>query len=270
MVGLTGIVVKSHGGADSVAFARAIALAAHAARRGLTAHIAQALRNTEVLDVFTYRRHGLLSAFRKSRHERRSREDGGYHRRVDPRPHRHRAPAHRRRRRNHRRSRRARRAPRARGGGRSPGRVDFIAFGTTTPDLIFPNCGVLLQARLGARGGPAFSVETACSGFMYALSIADKFVRAGEAKCALVVGAETLSRITDWNDRSTACCLPTAPAPWCSKPSDRAGHAFDAPARRWRLHGSAVRASRRLARVRRRHAEDRRSPWRATKCSRSR
>jgi 3-oxoacyl-[acyl-carrier-protein] synthase-3 len=85
-----------------------------------------------------------------------------------------------------------------------PKDVDFIAFGTTTPDLVFPNCGVMLQQRLGARGGPAFSVETACSGFMYALSIADKFVKCGEAKCALVIGAETLSRITDWKDRGTA------------------------------------------------------------------
>ena len=88
--------------------------------------------------------------------------------------------------------------------GVAPGDVDFIAFGTTTPDLVFPNCGVLLQARLGCRNVPAFSVETACAGFMYALSIADKYVRCGEAKRALVVGAETLSRITDWSDRSTA------------------------------------------------------------------
>ena len=88
--------------------------------------------------------------------------------------------------------------------GVAPADVDFIAFGTTTPDLIFPNCGVLLQHRLGCYGGPAFSVETACAGFMYALSIADKYVRCGEAKRALVVGSETLSRITDWNDRATA------------------------------------------------------------------
>ncbi len=88
--------------------------------------------------------------------------------------------------------------------GIAPGDVDFIAFGTTTPDLVFPNCGVLLQARLGCRNVPAFSVETACAGFMYALSIADKYVRCGEAKRALVIGAETLSRITDWSDRSTA------------------------------------------------------------------
>src|SRR5579862_1142191 len=88
--------------------------------------------------------------------------------------------------------------------GVRPEEVDFIAFGTTTPDLVFPNCGVLLQGRLGCRGGPAFSVETACSGFIYALSIADKYVRCGEARRALVIGAETLSRITDWSDRSTA------------------------------------------------------------------
>ena len=88
--------------------------------------------------------------------------------------------------------------------GIAPAEVDFIAFGTTTPDLIFPNCGTLLQQRLGCRGPPAFSVETACAGFMYALSIADKYVRCGEARRALVVGAETLSRITDWSDRATA------------------------------------------------------------------
>ncbi|MDE2051010.1 MAG: ketoacyl-ACP synthase III, partial [Gammaproteobacteria bacterium] len=88
--------------------------------------------------------------------------------------------------------------------GVRPADVDFIAFGTTTPDMVFPNCGALLQARLGCRGAAAFSVETACSGFMYALSIADKFVRFGDARRALVIGAETLSRITDWGDRSTA------------------------------------------------------------------
>ena len=88
--------------------------------------------------------------------------------------------------------------------GVAPADVDFIAFGTTTPDLIFPNCGVLLQQRLGCRGVPAFSVETACAGFMYALSIADKYIRCGESRRALVVGAETLSRITDWSDRATA------------------------------------------------------------------
>jgi 3-oxoacyl-[acyl-carrier-protein] synthase III len=88
--------------------------------------------------------------------------------------------------------------------GVDPSEIDLIVFGTTTPDYIFPNCGVLLQQRLGCFGCPAFSVETACSGFIYALAIADKFIRCGDARCALVVGAETLSRVTDWSDRSTA------------------------------------------------------------------
>jgi 3-oxoacyl-[acyl-carrier-protein] synthase-3 len=105
----------------------------------------------------------------------------------------------------------------------NPSDVDFIAFGTTTPDLVFPNCGVLLQKRLGARGGPAFSVETACSGFMYALSIADKYIKCGEAKCALVIGAETLSRITDWKDRSTAVLFADGAGAVVLKPSQEPG-----------------------------------------------
>jgi 3-oxoacyl-[acyl-carrier-protein] synthase-3 len=89
--------------------------------------------------------------------------------------------------------------------GLQPHDIDLIAFGTVTPDLIFPNSAVLLQARLGCkRGCPAFGMEAACSGFIYALSVADKFIRAGEARHALVVGAESLSRITDTSDRSTA------------------------------------------------------------------
>jgi len=88
--------------------------------------------------------------------------------------------------------------------GLQPTDIDLISYGTTTPDLVFPNCGALLQARLGCRGAPAFSLEAACSGFIYALAVADKFVRAGDACRALVVGSEVLSRITDQSDRSTA------------------------------------------------------------------
>jgi 3-oxoacyl-[acyl-carrier-protein] synthase-3 len=105
----------------------------------------------------------------------------------------------------------------------APEEVDFIAFGTTTPDLIFPNCGVLLQHRLGCRGVPAFSVETACAGFMYALSIADKYVRCGEVKRALVVGSETLSRITDWSDRGTAVLFADGAGAVLLEPSDAPG-----------------------------------------------
>jgi 3-oxoacyl-[acyl-carrier-protein] synthase-3 len=82
--------------------------------------------------------------------------------------------------------------------------IDLILVGTTTPDLVFPNVGTLLQDRLGIHGCPAFSLEAACTGFVYALSVADKFVRLGESKCALVVGAETLTRIIDWSDRGTS------------------------------------------------------------------
>src|SRR5258708_3183702 len=84
--------------------------------------------------------------------------------------------------------------------------IDLICVGTTTADLVFPNVGTLLQDRLGIHGCPAFSLEAACTGFVYALSVADKFVRLGESKCALVVGAETLTRIIDWKDRAT-CVL---------------------------------------------------------------
>ena len=90
--------------------------------------------------------------------------------------------------------------------GVAAGDIDLICVGTTTPDLVFPNVGTLLQARLGIHGCPAFSLEAACAGFLYALSVADKFVRLGEAKCALVIGAETLTRIVDWTDRGT-CVL---------------------------------------------------------------
>ena len=90
--------------------------------------------------------------------------------------------------------------------GVSAADIDFIAVGTCTPDQVFPNVGCLLQERLGIRGCPAFSVEAACTGFIYALSIADRFVAAGTARCALVIGAETLSRMTDWTDRAT-CVL---------------------------------------------------------------
>lgn len=90
--------------------------------------------------------------------------------------------------------------------GVGPADIDFIVVGTTTPDQLFPNVGCLVQDRLGIHGCPAFSVEAACTGFVYALSVADRFVASGLAKCALVIGAETLSRITDWNDRAT-CVL---------------------------------------------------------------
>jgi len=84
--------------------------------------------------------------------------------------------------------------------------LDMIVVGTTTPDLIFPSTACLIQAKLGATGCPAFDVNAACSGFVFALSVADKFIRSGDARHVLVIGAETLTRIVDWNDRTT-CVL---------------------------------------------------------------
>ncbi len=90
--------------------------------------------------------------------------------------------------------------------GVSASEIEMIVVGTTTPDLIFPSTACLLQHRLGANGCAAFDVNAACSGFIYALSVADKFIRSGTMKTVLVVGAETLSRMVDWSDRAT-CVL---------------------------------------------------------------
>ena len=84
--------------------------------------------------------------------------------------------------------------------------IDMIVVGTTTPDLIFPSTACLIQARLGISGCAAMDVNAACSGFIYALSVAEKFIRCGDVKTALVIGSETLSRIIDWTERTT-CVL---------------------------------------------------------------
>ncbi|MBY4597278.1 ketoacyl-ACP synthase III [bacterium BD-1] len=84
--------------------------------------------------------------------------------------------------------------------------LDMIVLGTTTPNLIFPSTACLVQHRLGANGCAAFDVNAACSGFLFALSIADQFIRAGTCKTILVIGAETLTRMLDWSDRNT-CVL---------------------------------------------------------------
>jgi len=90
--------------------------------------------------------------------------------------------------------------------GRTPAEVDLIIVATTTPDLTFPATAVAVQRKLGAPVGIAFDIQAVCSGFVYGLSVADGFVARGQAKCALVIGAETMSRLLDWTDRST-CVL---------------------------------------------------------------
>ena len=84
--------------------------------------------------------------------------------------------------------------------------IDLIIIATTTPDRVFPSTACLLQERLGIHGCAAFDIQAVCTGFVYALGIADKFIRSGSHRCALVIGAETLSRIIDWTDRGT-CIL---------------------------------------------------------------
>ncbi len=90
--------------------------------------------------------------------------------------------------------------------GRSCGDVDLIIVATTTPDRVFPSTACLLQRSLDIHGCAAFDVQAVCTGFIYALSVADKFIKTGAARCALVVGAEAFSRLVDWTDRST-CVL---------------------------------------------------------------
>lgn len=90
--------------------------------------------------------------------------------------------------------------------GVNASQLDLIIVATSTPDFIFPSTACLLQAKLGAKRCPAFDVQAVCSGFVYGLDIADKFIRSGRHRYALVVGAEVFSRILDWNDRGT-CVL---------------------------------------------------------------
>ena len=172
---------------------------------------------------------------------------GRHQRRVDP----HRAPASSsgtspRRARPPRILPSMRRGARWRRPGSTAADVDLICVGTTTPDLVFPNVGTLLQDRLGIHGCPAFSLEAACTGFIYALSVADKFVRLGEAKCALVVGAETLTRIVDWKDRGTCVLFADGAGAVVLKPSDGARDHQHAAAFRRQVQGSAAVSGRRI------------------------
>jgi 3-oxoacyl-[acyl-carrier-protein] synthase-3 len=90
--------------------------------------------------------------------------------------------------------------------GRTAGDIDLIIVATSTPDMVFPSTACILQNKLGANGCAAFDLQAVCSGFVYALTVADAMIRAGGARCALVVGAEVFSRILDFKDRTT-CVL---------------------------------------------------------------
>ncbi len=101
--------------------------------------------------------------------------------------------------------------------------IDLIVIGTTSPDLIFPNIATIVQHKMGIPACAAFSVEAACTGFIYALSTADKFVRAGDTKCALVIGAEIITKLIDWEDRSTCVLFGDGAGAVVLQPADEPG-----------------------------------------------
>ena len=101
--------------------------------------------------------------------------------------------------------------------------LDLIIVATSTPDYIFPSTACLLQAKLGNVGAMAFDIQAVCSGFVYALSVAEKFIRSGSHKKALVVGAEVFSRILDWNDRTTCVLFGDGSGAVVLEASDKAG-----------------------------------------------
>jgi 3-oxoacyl-[acyl-carrier-protein] synthase-3 len=90
--------------------------------------------------------------------------------------------------------------------GIEPADIDMVAIGTTSPDLVFPNIATIVQHKLGIPACPTIAMEAACTGFIYVLSTVDKFVKTGDAKCALVIGAECITKLVDWTDRNT-CVL---------------------------------------------------------------
>ena len=101
--------------------------------------------------------------------------------------------------------------------------IDLIIVATTTPDMVFPSTACILQDKLGVKQGAAFDVQAVCTGFIYALATADKFVATGGARCALVVGAEVFSRLLDWNDRRTCVLFGDGAGAVVVKPSKKPG-----------------------------------------------
>lgn len=107
--------------------------------------------------------------------------------------------------------------------GVTPADIDMVITGTTSPDVVFPNVSSIIQYRLGIPACPAFSLEAACSGFIYALTVADKFIKAGDAKCVLVTGAECITKLLDWGDRNTCVLFGDGAGSAIVVPSDEPG-----------------------------------------------
>ena len=107
--------------------------------------------------------------------------------------------------------------------GVKPDDIDMVITGTTTPDVVFPNISTIIQHQLGIPACTAFSLEAACTGFIYALTVADKFVKSGAAKCVLVTGAECITRLLDWSDRNTCVLFGDGAGSAIVVPSDEPG-----------------------------------------------
>jgi 3-oxoacyl-[acyl-carrier-protein] synthase-3 len=107
--------------------------------------------------------------------------------------------------------------------GIDPSEIDLIVFATSTPDKIFPSSACILQARLDIHGCPAFDIQAVCTGFIYALAVAEKFIKTGSARTALVVGAEVFSRILNWQDRGTCVLFGDGAGAVILKASDETG-----------------------------------------------
>ena len=98
--------------------------------------------------------------------------------------------------------------------GLTPADIDLVVVATTTPDLVFPSTATLIQARLGMKNGAAFDIQAVCSGFVYALSVTDALLRTGQYRRALLIGAETMSRILNWEDRATCVLFGDGAGAW--------------------------------------------------------
>jgi 3-oxoacyl-[acyl-carrier-protein] synthase-3 len=119
--------------------------------------------------------------------------------------------------------------------GVGPEDLDLIICATSTPDMLFPSTACLIQRGIGARGCPSFDILAACSGFVYGLSVVDKFVRSGSAKTALLVSSEILSRTVDWEDRNTCVLFGDGSAAAVIKATEGASHVIDT-----RIHADGI------------------------------